>query len=549
MQKKHMNAKTLATAIILGITAAAGITARAQEIYSNPVLKSNCPDPTVIDDRARSGYFYLYSTQTAPESIMNKNAKPMDQSAKIVNLPVYKSKDLVNWEFVGDGFPDGKPSWVKGAALWAPDINYINGQYVLYYALGVWGGVVESASGVAVSDSPEGPFIDKGKLVDFKTMGTLNSIDPNFFDDGDRKFLYWGSLGGGIYGIELSRDGLSIAEGAKKVLLGAKNMEGAYMYKRNGWYYLFASAGTCCNGINSTYHIVVGRSESPLGPFVGPDKQQLKNLGYKYTLMAGSLDKTFVGPGHNAEIITDDNGNEWMLYHSYNAASSYRERALNLDQIHWTQKGWPYFETGEPSDAHMAPVFLKPVEKEEPTVRIVIPLEEPGEAVTKENFFKKTANKVSDFFKTTFTRKPKAEPVDPEEIRPTEVKQEEIKPEKDLTTITAKTEPVKVAKEKPVTMVVEPDQETHPMVGAYGNQRPVTEKELELFRKMTSSSAMKFTPISVATQVVAGTNYKYLCKCEDAAGISSTLCEIVIYEPLNGNPEVTDMRVLKDVKE
>ena len=584
-----MNAKILAAAIILGTTTAAGIPTHAQSTYSNPVLKNDCPDPTVIDDRARSGYFYLYSTQTAPGSVMNRDASPKDLSSKVVNLPIYKSKDLVNWEFVGDGFPEGRPSWLKNGALWAPDINYVNGRYVLYYALGIWGGVMESGSGVAVADSPEGPFSDKGKVVDFKTRGTLNSIDPCYFDDGDRKFLYWGSIGGGIFGIELASDGINIAEGAKKVRLGAKNMEGAFMYKKDGWYYLFASAGTCCNGLNSTYHIVVGRSDNPLGPFVGPDGQSFKKLGYRYTIMAGSLDGSFAGPGHNSGIITDDNGNDWMLYHSYNAVSSFTERALNLDQIHWTQKGWPYFETGEPSDIHLAPVFTKPVEKEAPSARFVIPLNEPKETEKKDGFLKKTGDfckstavKVGDFFRTTFskdnfTRKPKAEAVDPEEIKP-----DKLEPEKELTTLTATTEPIKVTEPEPTKAVVaepakavvaepakvaaaepvkvaettsvkeilsSPIEDSPALVGAYGSQRPVTDKELALFKKMTASSAMKFTPISVSTQVVSGINYKFISKCEDAAGIASTMCEITIYEPLSGNPEVTGMRMLKDAVE
>ena len=325
--------------------------------YSNPVIGHNCPDPTVLDDRSRSGWFYAYSTQTSFSSAVKRNSTPVDEGAKVVNLPIYRSKDLVDWEFVCDGFPQGRPDWAEKSSLWAPDINYVDGKYVLYYALGIWAGVINSGSGVAVADSPEGPFTDVGKVVDFSNTGVLNCIDPNYFEDKGKKYLIWGSLGGGIHGAKLSEDGFSLQKGTKKVLLSAKNMEGAYMHKRGGWYYLFASAGSCCEGARSTYRIVVGRSRSPLGPFVGPDGQSFKSLSYDYAIMTAPEDKHFAGPGHNAQIITDDEGADWMLYHCYDSRNGYTGRLLFLDKVLWTDDGWPYFESGTPSTSSAGPVF------------------------------------------------------------------------------------------------------------------------------------------------------------------------------------------------
>lgn len=630
-----MNAKSLATTVILSIYAAASFSAQAQEQYKNPVYKSECAEPTLIDDRGRSGYFYVYSAQTSG-----------------AYLPVYKSVDLLHWQFAGDGFKEGRPLWLSRGTVQAPDINYINGRYVLYYAINVKGGVVESGIGVAVADSPEGPFIDKGRLVDFKTMGTLNSIDPCFFSDEGRNYLYWGGTGGGIYGIELTADGLNIAEGAKKVQLGAQNLEAAYMYKRGEWYYLFASAGSENKGINSSYRLVVARSKSPLGPFIGPDGESFRKLNYKYTILAGSLDKSFVGPGHNAEIITDDNGDDWMLYHSYNIGTKYSRKALNLDQLHWTSKGWPYFETGEPSDVHAAPVFLKPVEKFEPDATFIIPVTEVRdvEKVKEKGFFKKAGEKISDFFTVRIPntvsnifhkdgKEPSdisgdennSEPSNDDPILSTKKKTlltpAEKSPEKDMNAITATTETIRtdavvipasangvtaettasetatsaksatiandsaetstvtqgktsknakslrslfssdkssyravpdnsaayVPAEEPKKAEVEPakefgrkQKESRQLAGGYTEQRAIAPDELEMFKKLTSSSAMVFSPISVATQVVAGLNYKFLCKCCDATGRTSTLCEIVIYRPLEGAPMVTSMEIVKE---
>lgn len=318
--------------------------------YENPVFKQNFPDPSVIDDRERSGYFYAYATQ-----------KGNNDAEGTVYLQVYKSKDLLNWEFAADGFGPGRPQWSEGARIWAPDINYINGKYVLYYAMGVWGDLIKSASGVAVADNPEGPFEDVGMIVDYESTGVGNSIDPAFFDDGDAKYLFWGSLGkiSGLWGIQLTDDGLHVMEGAKPVKLGATNMEGSYVIKRNGYYYYFASQGSCCEKEKSTYHVVVGRSENPLGPYTAPDGTSLLEENYPYTILKATDDKYFAGPGHNSEIITDDAGQDWMLYHTYWAGNEYNGRCMAMSQILWDKDGWPYIEGGVPAKTAKGPKWNK----------------------------------------------------------------------------------------------------------------------------------------------------------------------------------------------
>ena len=99
--------------------------------YSNPVIDSDNPDPTVI--KAEDGYFYLYATGG--------------------NTWIHKSKDLVHWTYVGGAYEDDKkPSWEPEAGIWAPDINYINGKYVMYYSLSKWGGGATCGIGVSVSE-------------------------------------------------------------------------------------------------------------------------------------------------------------------------------------------------------------------------------------------------------------------------------------------------------------------------------------------------------------------------------------------------------------
>lgn len=349
------------TKILSAIVAllALALPAKAQNTYSNPVIRRDCPDPTVLDDRANTGYFYAYSTQSAKTGLMNRDNTSKEAST-IINLPIYRSTNLIDWEFVADGFSKGRPEWLANSSIWAPDINYVDGKYVLYYALGIWANLFDTGSGVAVSDSPTGPFEDKGMVVGWKNIGTANSIDPNFYraEDG-RSYLFWGSFGpmGGIWIVELEHDGLKVKEGAKKKHVGADNLEGAYIHKRGDWYYLFASKGTCCEEEKSTYRIVVGRSKTITGPYRDPKGKKMTSLGYDYTILQAPDDKTFVGTGHDSQIITDDAGQDWMFYHTYWTGSSYHGRMLNLDRVLWSEDGWPYFENGTPSKEHERPIF------------------------------------------------------------------------------------------------------------------------------------------------------------------------------------------------
>ncbi|MBO4469976.1 MAG: family 43 glycosylhydrolase, partial [Bacteroidales bacterium] len=87
--------------------------------YSNPVIRRDCPDPTVLDDRANTGYFYAYSTQSAKTGLMNRD-NSSKEAAEIINLPIYRSKNLIDWEFAADGFAAGRPVWLDKSSIWAP---------------------------------------------------------------------------------------------------------------------------------------------------------------------------------------------------------------------------------------------------------------------------------------------------------------------------------------------------------------------------------------------------------------------------------------------
>ncbi len=297
--------------------------------YTNPVIKLSTPDPTVI--RARDGLFYAYSTEDTH------------------NIPIYQSKDMVNWTLVGTAFTnDTRPSFLSGGALWAPDIRYINGKYVLYYSLSKWGEINNNGIGVATSLKPGGPFIDQGSLLISKNIGVLNSIDQCFFEEDGHKYLIWGSFQG-IYCVELTDNGLKIKSGSTPMKIAGKAFEGTYIYKRNNYYYMFASVGSCCEGLNSTYRTVVGRSTSLFGPYLDKAGNSMMDNAYE-VLIAGS--DAFKGTGHNSGIITDDKGADWIMYHAFPVADPDAGRCLMLDPVVWVED-WPTVKDGVPSSTPM----------------------------------------------------------------------------------------------------------------------------------------------------------------------------------------------------
>ena len=314
----------------------------SDDTYTNPVKAKNLPDPSVI--YGGDHYFYVYATDNGEQSI-----------------PIYRSKDLVNWRLAGGAFTDNtRPTFVEGGGLWAPEIAKVNGKFVLYYAMSKWGGEWDCGIGVATSDRPQGPFTDLGKLFISSEIGVKNSIDPCHFTDTDGKqYLFWGSFRG-IYGIELDESGLKIKEGAEKFQIApgsdgnVNNIEATMILKKGRYYYLFGSSGTCCDGANSTYHVVVARSTSIKGPFVNKSKRSVM-VSHFETILTKSDD--VVGPGHNSELIQDDNGDWWMLYHGFQANDIDGGRVLYLDQVKWDSDDWPYIEGSIPSKKSRKPYF------------------------------------------------------------------------------------------------------------------------------------------------------------------------------------------------
>ena len=309
--------------------------------YTNPVITfSSAADPTVI--RTEDG-FYLYATQTDKYWV-----------------PIYFSKDLVNWEFKRTAFRNAtKPQIPGGGAFWAPEIRHINGKYVLYFSWAKWGDGDASYTAVATSDSPLGDFVNSKELLTKEDFGS-NCIDQFYYEEDNKKYMFVGSFNG-IHVTELTDDGLSVKRNEngtptlKKQVCG-KAFEGTNIYKKNGYYYLFASINNCCDGERSRYKVVVGRSQDLLGPYLDKSGKDMINNAWELVLEGDG--QKFFGPGHNSIIVQDDAGTDWMIYHSYVKENGEVGGRLGmLDRVLWTEDGWPYIKNCVPSTSDFLPVF------------------------------------------------------------------------------------------------------------------------------------------------------------------------------------------------
>ncbi|WP_439488324.1 family 43 glycosylhydrolase [Algoriphagus sp.] len=312
--------------------------------YTNPVFEPVLADPTVVK---YGDEFYAYGTEDN-----------WGEEGGYHLVPVIKSKDLVNWDLVGNSM-DVKPSWKERGGIWAPDVTQVGDQFYMYYSFSTWGDP-NPGIGLAIADKPEGPFIDQGKVFDSKEIGVANSIDPFYIEENGKKFLIWGSFHG-LYMVELSDDGKKAT--GEKIQLAGNHLEAAYVFQKDGYYYLFGSAGTCCEGANSTYKVLVGRSENLSGPYIDQDGKDLMDSDSGNLVVGTNTGGNgYAGPGHNAEIVTDAAGQDWLLYHGMDKQkpkldNGTNRRVLLLDKLSWTN-GWPTVAGREPSTISQSlPVF------------------------------------------------------------------------------------------------------------------------------------------------------------------------------------------------
>lgn len=275
------------------------------DLPANPVLPGFHADPEILYSR-QTGKYYIYSTS--------------DGYAHWGGwyLTAYSSTDLKSWTPEGVVLDLRSPqvTWANGNA-WAPAIEekLIDGKYkyFLYYS----GNAADNSGkqiGVAIGDSPTGPFKDLGHpLVSQSPTGRGQQIDVDVFTDpaSGKSYLYWGN--GYMAGAELNDDMVSIKDETLTVMTPQGGTlkthayrEAPYVFFRHGVYYFLWSVDDTGS---PNYHVAYGTSDSPLGPI---------QVAKSPIVLIQNADKEVYGPAHNA-VIRKLGTYEWyIVYHRIN---------------------------------------------------------------------------------------------------------------------------------------------------------------------------------------------------------------------------------------
>ncbi|WP_122261334.1 family 43 glycosylhydrolase [Ornithinimicrobium cerasi] len=349
-------------ALALGGAVLSPLSSTADEhgTYTNPVSESfadTYADPAVI--QGKDGWWYAYAT-----------ADPLRAGDPPGIGHVSRTKDWSSWEYLGTLFTDeNRPSWAEPTAgLWAPDVRYVDGRYVLYFTVTDTtvnpGG--DSAIGVATSDSPAGPWVPADEpIVPPRPTGDGGffwTFDPAGFTSTDgRHWLYYGSYFGGVHVVEVSADGLTPV-GEPTQVTAWDRYEGTYVVEHDGWYYLTASSANCCAGPATGYSVFAGRSRSPQGPFLDADGLDLNaSVTGGTTVLTQNGENDWIGAGHHA-VFTDAQGRDFIAYHAIDQDEPWltepfgiNRRPMLVDRLDWVD-GWPRTRAGAGPSATPQPL-------------------------------------------------------------------------------------------------------------------------------------------------------------------------------------------------
>ena len=226
----------------------------------------------------------------------------------------------------------------------APDVVKIGDRYLVAYSAGYPGTEGKTRGNVTTMwtksldpESPDFGFTDPELVAWAGDDEDCWAIDPAFLLDPTtgRLWCSYGTYFGAIRIVELDPKTGKRVEGnvAKDIAIDCEAT--ALMYK-DGWYYLLGTHGTCCDGTNSTYNIVCGRSRSVTGPYVDNMGRDMLQGGGKMVLSAGDR---ATGPGHFG-LYVEDEGCEKMSFH-YEADFNRSGRSvLAVRSLLW-KNGWP----------------------------------------------------------------------------------------------------------------------------------------------------------------------------------------------------------------
>ncbi|MGV7211280.1 family 43 glycosylhydrolase [Oxalobacteraceae bacterium A2-2] len=305
--------------------------------YTNPIFHDEFSDPDII----RVGdWFYLTGT--------TMHAMP--------GLPVLRSRDLVNWEFLAYAEPrlDYGPQYrleqgksIHGQGIWAPSLRYRDGVFYIF------SNVNGRATQVYSATDPRGPWTRR------EMKRGLHDLSVLFEDDG-KAYVVWGHQD--LQLARLNDDLTDIVPGTERTLFSktAGMGEGAHFYKINGKYYILSA------NYAGGFRMPAARADSLYGPYevnLAISKDESFGLRQGYSLRDKKAPASIqppdparaAAPLHQGGIVLTPAGEWWGFSMSDNNSVG---RLLNLSPVTW-QDGWPYF--GLPGNLTRTPrTWVKP---------------------------------------------------------------------------------------------------------------------------------------------------------------------------------------------
>lgn len=226
----------------------------------------------------------------------------------------------------------------------APDVVKIGDRYLVVYGAtggGLGGGhngkILTMWNKTLDPKSPDFKYTEAIVVASSDGIEDNDAIDPGVLLDptDGRLWLSYGTYFGFIRLIELDPKTGKRVEGNKAINI-AIDCEATDLIYRDGWYYLLGTHGTCCDGPNSTYNIVVGRSRKVTGPYLDNMGRDMLKGGGKMVLAAGGRVN---GPGHFGRVILGDGVEKMSCHYEADLDQSARS-VLGIRPLLW-KNGWP----------------------------------------------------------------------------------------------------------------------------------------------------------------------------------------------------------------
>ena len=293
--------------------------------YQNPLPIKNIGDPFVL--RAPDGLYYCYAT-SAPDG-----------------FKAWTSPDLVHWQETGYVYQRQPDSWGE-SDFWAPEVVFYQGKYFMHYSAR-WGKNQSLRLGVAVSESPLGPFVEVANrpMFDFGYAAIDGHV---FFDDDGRKYFYYsrdcsenivaGRHESHLYVAELNDDLLTFKREPSLITRPEQDWEtrhsaewrwneGPFVLKHTGKYYLMYSANFYAS---HEYAVGYAVADSPAGPFVKAT----------HNPVLASPSPEISGPGHNSVTLAPDGETLVIVYHVHtDPQHPGADRQVCIDRLRFDAEG------------------------------------------------------------------------------------------------------------------------------------------------------------------------------------------------------------------